>query len=446
MRLNQSIAFLFLFSLHCGLLSAAEFNGFARLAWAHSDTDQPWLQSWLRDGTGVTRYDHINDGFDIGQIAFDATFDVLDTTSLHLTSIYYPDGEDHLGITELYLQYKPLSPGWQNQWRFGAFYPKMSLENPDIAWNSPYTYSFSAINSWIAEELKVVGAEWQIKRPGRKYRSPHSYTFLASAYVGNDPFGTMLSWRGWALHDRQTLLGERVQFANYPSLQPIVSSQPSWVEPIAEIDDKVGVYVGAHWQYKNTSDVRLYYYNNYAEETAREENLGQYAWHTDFISLAWQYRFNNHHRLLLQLMEGRTKMGEVPIFADPNGISPSTLLKSKNIQAGHLNHDDAFGFSPVVDVKFSAWYAMYSYKIDQHRVSIRYDDFKTTDEDQFSVEDPNASNGHAWTLAWKYSYDENYQIGIEFLEVTSWNDNRWLWQWPREERQQQIQLVIDYRF
>jgi hypothetical protein len=393
-------------------VSANQINGFARLAWTYSDTDENWLRSWLRDGTGVTRYDHLNDGLDISQVALEASIDLGSVTQLHVAASYYPDGETELGINEVFIHYKPLSPGWQQQWRVGAFYPNMSLENPSTAWNSPYTYSFSAINSWVAEELRVIGAEWALRRPGRRFKSPHSFTLLASAYTANDPLGTMLSWRGWAVHDRQTRLGERIEFAHYPSLDTVLPMQPSWVEPIEEIDDTLGFYLGGHWQYQNQSDLRVYYYHNQADETARSGDYGQYAWRTRFWSVAWQYRFDKQHRFLTQWMNGNTIMGK----------------------------------KPVVDVDFSAWYALYSYKIEQHRFSVRYDDFETTDEDHYPVQDPNASKGDSWTLAWRYDFNDSYQIGIEYLNINSWNDNRWLWQWPREERQQQLQLVVDYRF
>lgn len=392
-------------------LVSADVKGVIQANISHSDGEKFWHQSWLDNGTGVTRFDHSLNGLNLDHIALEADFKLTDDMSLFATGIYYGDQSTKLGISEAYVQYKPLSSGWQSTWRVGAFYPNMSFENPDTAWNSPYTYSYSAINSWIAEELRIIGAEWAYKRPGRKYKSPHSFTFVASIFANNDPLGTMLSWRGWALHNRQTLLGERVEFANYPSLNTVLAAQPSWVEPFEEIDDTIGGYVGAHWQYKNKHKVRVYYYNNFADEKQRTGELGQYAWQTYFTSIAWQYRIDKTKRILTQWMQGNTIMGK-----------------------------------PSVDVDFTAWYVMYSQQFKQHRFSIRYDNFETIDRDHYTVQDPNDSDGNAMTIAWRYDLNKSYQIGLEYLDVSSTNINRQQWNWQPRLDQKQWQAVVQYKF
>jgi len=100
---------------------------------------------------------------------------------------------------------------------------------------------------------------------------------------------------------------------------------------------------------------------------------------------------------------------------------------------------------PTVDLDFSAYYLMLSHKIDQHRLSIRYDWFDTTELDDYAT-DPNDSQGDAWTLAWRYPLNSNLEIGAEYLQFTSSNENRELWGWDREERQRQTQLVVNLSF
>ena len=39
----------------------------------------------------------------------------------------------------------------QHQVRAGAFYPPLSLENRGAGWQSPYSYSYSTINTWLSE-------------------------------------------------------------------------------------------------------------------------------------------------------------------------------------------------------------------------------------------------------------------------------------------------------
>ncbi len=79
--------------------------------------------------------------------------------------------------------------------RAGLFFPTVSLENTDLAWLSPYTTTFSAINSWIGEEVRSLGAE-----AGPSFRISEAQLRLFGAVTrGNDPNGTLLAWRGFAL-------------------------------------------------------------------------------------------------------------------------------------------------------------------------------------------------------------------------------------------------------
>ena len=335
--------------------------------------------------------------------------DIGDFFTIDATLIGYDDGNEDLGISESFITYKPLSQQYRHQWRVGAFYPVFSLENVDTAWHSPYTYSFSAINSWLAEELRIIGAEYQLSRPGRAFNSPHSWALVVSVYGANDGLGSLLSWRGWAIHDRQTLLTERIEFANYPSFQGRLASQPSWVEPFKETDNRPGYYIGGHWRYGSNSDLRLYYYDNNGDGR-QVESSGQYAWQTQFTSLAWQYRLTQNTRLLTQWLSGETQMG-----------------------------------SPVTDIEYDAYYLLLSHRKEQHRFSLRYDWFDTTEQDHYPF-DPNDSQGNAWAATWRFQYHPHVEIGAEYLELTSSNENRELWSVSPEQRQKQLQLVMRISF
>ncbi len=387
-------------------VSAQDITGLIQASWIDTSNDTPWMQSWLREGVGVTRFDNEEEDLQFNQAVLEGGIDFATFWRADASVLVYQDGEDELGITEALLTHKPLTAGVRHQVRIGAFYPVMSLENVDTGWHSPYTYTFSAINSWLAEELRILGAEYQWTRPGRQYNSPHTWSLVGAVYGGNDGLGTLLSWRGWALHDRQTLLDERVNFAQYPSFSGRLADQPAWVEPFKETDHKPGYYIGAHWRYISDSDLRVYYYNNRGDGT-QIESSGQYAWETDFVSVAWQYRFNQQTRFLTQFMSGATEMG-----------------------------------LPAVALDFSSYYLMLSHKLDKHRFSARYDWFDTTETDHYS-DDPNDSQGDAWTLAWRYAYHRHLELGAEYLEVTSNNESRTLWpSWAAEETQRQVQLVL----
>jgi hypothetical protein len=89
---------------------------------------------------------------------------------------YYQLGEQNSGISQAQISYKPLSSN-KLRWRarVGFFYPKLSLENADAGWLSPFTYSQSTVNSWVGEELRSAGLEMTLYSPGRARNSPISW-------------------------------------------------------------------------------------------------------------------------------------------------------------------------------------------------------------------------------------------------------------------------------
>lgn len=359
-----------------------EWTAGGDLGWVQSSSESDELRSWLRRGTGIQRWDQQQEHLQLRQAFIETEVELGADWSAHGTAFYYPDGDKRLGISELHFTYNPLTPGLKHQVKVGYFYPSMSFENPLPGWLSPYTYSFSAINSWVGEELKTIGLEWQTTWPAKLRRSNHEWSLVGALFGGNDGAGTQLAWRGWAVHDRQSLLGERIAFARYRSL----GAQPDWVEPFHETDRRLGAYVGGHWRYKRQTQARLYYYDNRADSSQTEPS-GQYAWDTTFHSLAWMHQFTPKLRWLGQVMFGRTEMGG------------------------------------MVDVDFNSWYSLLSYKWKQHRFSVRYDDFETVERD-LVLKDPNSSDGHAWAVNWRYQLNQQFQVGMEYLQTESQNESR----------------------
>ena len=97
--------------------------------------------------------------------------------------------------------YKPVPrSATRFQARAGLFYPPISLENDARAWGVTDTITPSAINSWIGEEVKVVGLE----APGRHDFGDQSLAATAGVFGYDDTAGTLLAFRGWALHDIQS--------------------------------------------------------------------------------------------------------------------------------------------------------------------------------------------------------------------------------------------------
>ncbi len=390
-----------------------EFNakGLIQASVIHNDYKKPWLNPWLDGGVGVTRHDQ-DTSQTIDQALLDLDLSIYDSLSIKAAATYNYDGESGFGFTELYGQYQPLTQGLRHTFKAGMFYPSFSYENPDIGWSSPYSNSFSAINSWIAEELRPIGVEWHIRRPGSRFKSPHSFGITVSAYQNNDGLGSLLAWRGWALHNRQSTFHEKIHFADYFQFMPVENPNPTYVDISDETDGRIGYYVGGDWQYNRQTEAKLFYYDNLADPFSIETDM-QYGWRTRFWSFAAQHKFNRDFRLLGQVMIGDTEMG--------------------NLEKGVFN-------------EFMSWYLLGSYRFDDHRFSVRYDNFEVTDIDENQF-DPNDSNGHSWSFNWRYIYSQNFRLGFEALFVTSDNKNRTLWKgWESKHEQTQLALSVQYRF
>ncbi|MCY7294186.1 hypothetical protein [Alteromonas sp. a30] len=364
------------------------------------------------NGTGLFKFDDEHDSPEISQALIQFTTGITSTLEVEGVLNHTRIPNTFTQFSQLNLRYRPLwSARYRWQFRAGMFYPQFGFENPDIGWQSPFNYTNSAISSWIGEELRTLGGEAKLTLPGRVRRSPHTFELIGSLYKSNDTTGTLLSWRGWSFHDKQALYNEKINFAALPSLQRenFVPLQASRVEPFREIDGKWGVYLGAHWNYKHQSKLRYYYYNNQADENIVARG-GQYAWQTLFHSVSWQYLINRNLRFIAQFMDGNTSMG--------------------------INK---------VNVDFRSWYGLLSQKIDTHRVSLRYDYFKTVDKDQYPS-DQNDSDGFAITASYRYDWTPNIQLGLEYIYTDRFQANRVQWGWDPNITQEQLLAVAQYRF
>ena len=403
---KRAVTFLFISAWSLPALATVKVEGAIDISYLNVNNADNLYKSWQEQGTGLLRYDESSSSFDFRQGFFEADVEITDELHGVATAYAHSDGEDNVGITEAFISYKPLSQGWSKRFRLGVFYPHFSAENVATGWQSPYTYTYSTINSWVAEELRINGAEAEFTRLGRRHRQSFDISIVGGLYAGNDPLGTILSWRGWANHDRQTLVNERVEMANYPTINNMDFPQPSWVEPFQEVDDRLGYYVGIHYKQSRKHDIRAYWYDNRGEPLEFDPNM-QYSWKTKFGSLAWKYNIDKSTTLLSQVVSGSTKMG------------------------GYLG----------VDVDFFSSYLMLSKKTDLGRISARIERFSVSEQDG-NVPDQNDSDGHSLTLAIKQPIFSHVTVGVEYLYVDSYNENRSHWDISQQHSQQQWQLVF----
>ncbi|APD88279.1 hypothetical protein BM527_17260 [Alteromonas sp. Mex14] len=305
----------------------------------------------------------------------------LITDSISFTGAFnaYSDGEKRISFSQLYLKYRPLTAASiKPEVKLGAFYPAISAENTDFGWLSPHFLTNSAINSWIGEELRIGGIEFSLRQSGRRVGSHWSWKVLGSVYKGNDTIGSLLSWRGFALHDRQSLYNDRINFIPIPGVvDEDTLNAPAWTEPFREVDGRLGYYVGAHIAYKRSAEMRYYYYDNNADTNAIDPDR-IYAWHTRFHSITLRYMYNPIFTVFSQLLVGDTLMGESTVDNDFNS-----------------------GFIAAV------------YIMTPYMLAARADWYQVNDYDNYAL-DPNGSSGRAFTISAGRNISEHFSLTAEW--------------------------------
>ena len=349
--------------------------------------------SWQDRGFGKTRYGGSASGEQRGVLTGEASVVAQAHISWNLTAVASLTANEQqrhaVDAVEAYLLYKS-DPSSAHRFRFklGAFFPPVSLENTGLAWTSPYTINFSAINTWIGEELRTIGAEATFA----KANDAGEWSVSAAAFGFNDPVGSLLAWRGWAVHDREAGLRDRLPLAALPSFAPggSAAGQANAVTPFTEIDDRVGYYLGAAWAGADGIRVRTLWYDNQANSRAFDGR--QYGWRTRFGSVAASSTIFEATDIVVQTMIGNIKMAAFPTFT-------------------------------VVDNDFSSVSVLLSRQWQQHRVSARVEYFDVTDRD-FTRDDPNGEHGSAATLSYVYRPDDNQRLTFELLNVRSTRQSR----------------------
>ena len=115
--------------------------------------------AWDEGGLGKSRFGAGDDGAVLasGVLAGTAQFgpEVLASATLQLI----PAQERPLDVLDAWVRYRPVSTTpWRWSVRAGAFWAPVSLENEGVGWTSLWTLTPSAINSWVGEELRTIGA------------------------------------------------------------------------------------------------------------------------------------------------------------------------------------------------------------------------------------------------------------------------------------------------
>jgi len=146
-------------------------------SYVHADSP---LGAWIDGGLGKLRYAETNDGIESTRVFAQYRGRVANTLSATVIADYQSDASSGIDVTEAYMDWRPIPRSEnQQQIRFGAFYPPFSRENVDLGWQSPFTYSYSAINTWLGEEIRPIGVEWSLHRRLGFPGSPHELRAFA---------------------------------------------------------------------------------------------------------------------------------------------------------------------------------------------------------------------------------------------------------------------------
>jgi hypothetical protein len=257
---------------------------------------------------------------------------------------------------------------YNDHWRLrgGEFWLPTSRENTDPLWTSKYTITYSALNSWMAQEVRPIGADLQW--------SPSFYvTAGATVFRGNDTMGTLLSSRGWT-------------FGNYLAAynESLPTPEPALTRPFGEdLDGK----------------------NGYAE----------------------RIRISLPERAMLQIthIDNRATISPGPVKGEEPWLTHFNIVGAEvgtttpaTVAAEWMRGSTAVGFpGGSFTMNFDTAYLLGSYKFAHERLSARIERFVTSDASHPAI-DFAREHGHAWTIAWMHETNPRSRAGLEYCRVS----------------------------
>ena len=221
-----------------------------------------------------------------------------------LVSVVAQHGQDKaIDVNEAYLRWRPLPlGGLRLNVRAGVFYPPVSLEHGGGEWPVVETVTPSAINSWIGEEVKVAGTEATVSG----MIGEHRLSLTGAAFELNDTAGTLLTFRGWALHDQKATL---FSFQPLPVMNAFMrGAQARETRPMLELDHRLGWYAKFTWAPPGPFQIQYVHYDNHGDPQAFDAGM-QWGWRTRFDHLGATLDLDAKTRLAAQAIDGTTLMG-----------------------------------------------------------------------------------------------------------------------------------------
>ncbi len=385
------------------LFSAKTLSGVLDLRLAAADGERAWIDR----GFGKARFGGGSAALSLGEAALAWTPRLSSAVGAVVTLEAQEGLRRTADIGEAYVTYRSGQGPVQVTARAGLYYPTVSLEHDGYLWTVPDTITPSAINSWVAEEVKVGGAEVTL----RGSLGGRSMAATAGAFGYGDTAGTLLSFRGWALHDLKSAAHSVLPL---PPLSPYMRyRQAPHTTSVVEIDHRFGGYGRLEWKPTDRLTLDLFAYDNRSDLVGVRDL--EWAWETRFANLGARLELDDRTRLKAQALVGETLMG----YRDEGRL--------------------------WVDAGFASAYVLATRDIGPGAATGRVDYFTVSDRSLKAV-DNNAEAGWAATAAYRWDVSPRANIVFEALHVDSDRPARALARVAARQRQTVLQTALRLAF
>lgn len=347
--------------------------------------DSEATRSYLEGGLGTLRYSDPQSGIELGRARLAVGIPIGQVLELKVDGSAWRDGDRNpFDLTEAYLEFRPYPfAGIRARIKVGAFFPPTTLENTASGWTSPYTISSSALDTWVGEELRTIGAQGQLEWLGTRLGHDFDFGLVGAVFGWNDPAGEALASHGFAIDDRQTTLFGRV---GRPGTQPV-----SGFQLFHEIDGRPGLYGGIDIRYLDRISIIALRYDNRADPSTVDAALGEHAWLTRFNTAGIRAESADGWIAIADWLQGETY------------VEPAALRE--------------------LEWDFDTHYFLVSKRFGRQVATIRYDVFDMSPEAPAARGD---QSGHAITLAYGYEPTTSWRLMLEWVRARSSQSNRFI--------------------
>ncbi|MFT4927220.1 MAG: hypothetical protein ACI8WB_003326 [Phenylobacterium sp.] len=372
----------------------------------------------INGGAGLSRL-HDDDGLDVAaklQLSYEYSNDNIGFFShVQLTS-ESQGSRGELGIVQLFGYYVvPFDQEKSLTFTLGQLFMPSSLENSDAFWDSPYSNNFSALNTWIAQEIRPVGLEVRFDYISDEDKPFNAFGFGAMSFVGNDSMGSQLTWRGWSIGRHKSGYGEVLPL---PSLYYVdeglfAHQRDDGSKPFdRDLDHRLGYLVHGYWSPDEALTFKLSYLNNGGDGKLYK---GEYAWVTTTAIFGALWQIDENWRLLTETMWGYSAMGNPPVMG--------------------------------VDTHYDTTYVLASYQQGQWGYAMRLERFAAVDHVQFPAE--SNDKGRALTLSTRWqAFGKPWTVIGEwlFIDAQAGRDRKLVDGTFHDSNESQWSLSLSYEF